>query len=129
VRSRISFLARLLLLKLLALFTLVTLSLYAPSTTNSLWDGAGGVSAILAKGTENSLQFLGDALSSVNFLVPRKGAVELTFRYIAMDKVMLFIGITVALYVSWLVLIGLAGTMRRKPARLHTVGGKSPQAR
>ena len=129
MRARIAFLTRLVFLKLVALFTLVFLSLYAPSTTNALWDNAGGVAVLLAKGTENSLQYFGATLSDVSFLVPKKGAVELTFRYVAMDKVMLFIGITIFLYLVWLLVVALVTSIvRRKPARLKSVdaSGSSP---
>src|SRR5262249_45134887 len=50
VRARISFLTRLVMLKLMAFFTFIFMALYTPSTTNSLLDGAGGVSTLVAKG-------------------------------------------------------------------------------
>jgi hypothetical protein len=127
VRSRITFLTRLVFLKLLALFTLVLLSLYAPVTTNMLWDGAGVAATALAKGVEGSLQFAGSAFGDIGLPAPRKGAVELTFRYVYMDKVMLFIGITIVLYLAWLVLVGLVlAAVRRRPARLRSVGADGP---
>jgi hypothetical protein len=128
VRSRISFLTRLIFLKIAALFTFVALSLYTPSTTNSLLDGAGRVSILLARGTDGGLQYLGSQLGDVSVLVPRRGAVELAFRFVAMDKVMLFIGITIVLYVFWLLLIGLTLGAFRRPDRLKSVdtGGKPP---
>jgi hypothetical protein len=122
LRERIAFLTRVVILKLAALFTFVALSLYTPSATNSLLDGAGGVAVVFAKGTENSLRFVGSSLGGASILVPRKGAVELAFRFVAMDKVMLFIGITIVLYLGWMVLIALTQGLRRKPARLRSVG-------
>ena len=129
MRSRISFLTRLVLLKLMALFVVVALSLYTPSTTNTLLDGAGQVSILLARGTDSGLQYLGGQLD-VSVLVPRRGTVELAFRFVAMDKVMLFIGITIVLYLMWIFLIAGALSLRRKPARLKSVGaGDSPPPR
>jgi len=114
VRSRIVFLTRLVGLKLAALFTFVILSLYTPSTTNALLDGAGGASKLVAQGTENSLQSLGGLLGDASILMPKKGAVELTLRYVGMDKVLLFIGITIALYLAWLFLFAAGrGALRR----------------
>jgi len=114
VRTRIAFLTRLVALKLAALFTFVMLSLYTPSTTNSLLDSAGDASKIFALGTENSLQSLGTLLGDANILMPKKGAVELTMRYVGMDKVLLFIGITITLYVAWLLLLASGrGAIRR----------------
>ncbi len=128
MRSRISFLSRLVFLKLAALFIFVALSLYTPSTTNSLLDGAGHVSLLLARGTDSGLQYIGSQLGDVSVLVPRRGAVELAFRFVAMDKVMLFIGITIVLYLGWILLIGVALAAIRKPDRLSSVdtGGKPP---
>lgn len=123
MRSRLSFLTRLVVLKLAALFTFIFLSLYTPSTTNTLLDGAGGVSTLLAKGTDNSLQFVGARLGDASALVPRKGAVELAFRFVAMDKVMLFIGITIALYLAW---IGLFATARGVKRRIDDMGTPRP---
>ena len=117
MRSRIAFLTRLVGLKLSALFIFVALSLYTPSTTNALLDGAGGASKFLAKGTESSLQSLGGILGDASILMPKKGAVELTLRYVGMDKVLLFIGITIALYLTWLLLIATGrGVLRRLDA-------------
>jgi hypothetical protein len=114
VRSRIAFLTRLVALKLAALFTFVILSLYTPSTTNALLDSAGGASKIFAEGTESSLMSLGGLLGDASILMPKKGAVELTMRYVGMDKVLLFIGITITLYVAWLLLLaGARGALRR----------------
>lgn len=123
MRSRLSFLTRLVVLKLTALFTFIFLSLYTPSTTNTLLDGAGGVSTLLAKGTDNSLQFVGARLGDASALVPRKGAVELAFRFVAMDKVMLFIGITIALYLAW---ISLFATARGVKRRIDDMGTPRP---
>lgn len=120
MRSRITFLTRLLLLKLLAFMTLVLLILYAPATTKTLWNGAGEVSVVLAKATDTSLQFIGGRLG----MPPKQGAVELMSHIVGMDKVILFMGITIALYASWLILTGLVtSAFRRKPARLEAVGG------
>ena len=129
MRSRLSFLTRLVLLKLFALFTFVILSLYTPSTTNTLLDGAGQVSLVLARGTDDGLQFIGGQLGEVRVLVPRRGAVELAFRFVAMDKVMLFIGITIVLYLAWIAFIGLTGAAFRRPVRLAPPdrGGNPPQ--
>jgi hypothetical protein len=114
VRSRIAFLTRLVTLKLAALFTFVILSLYTPSTTNALLDSASGASKIFAQGTESSLMSLGGLLGDASILMPKKGAVELTMRYVGMDKVLLFIGITITLYVAWLLLLaGGRGAIRR----------------
>ena len=118
MRSRLSFLTRLIFLKLAALIVFVILSLYTPSTTNTLLDGAGHVSILLARGTDDGLQYIGGQLGEVSFLVPRRGAVELAFRFVAMDKVMLFIGITIVLYIGWIVLLALMIAPFRKPARL-----------
>ncbi len=124
MRSRIGFLTRLVALKLTALFTFVLLSLYTPSTTNSLLDGAGDASKLLAAGTESSLQSLGSLLGDTAMLMPKKGAVELTMRYVGMDKVLLFIGLTIALYLAWLLFVaGIRGALRRLDA------SGSPRAR
>ena len=114
MRSRIAFLARLVWLKLAALIAFVLLSLYTPSATNTLLDRAGSASKMLAKGTESSLQLLGSSLGDVNALMPKKGAVELTFRFVAVDKVMLFIGITISLYLAWLLVFFSARTAKRR---------------
>jgi len=127
--SRISFLTRLVLLKLLALFVFVGLSLYTPSTTNTLLDGAGQVSILLARSTDSGLQYIGGQLGDVSVLVPRRGAVELAFRFVAMDKVMLFIGLTIVLYLSWIFVILAGQSLRRKPARLKSVGAGDPPPR
>lgn len=128
MRSRISFLTRLIFLKLAALFTFVALSLYTPSTTNALLDNAGQVSILLARGTDSGLQYLGAQFGDASVLVPRRGAVELAFRFVAMDKVMLFIGITIVLYLGWILLIALALGVFRRPERLRSIdtGGKPP---
>jgi hypothetical protein len=124
LRSRIAFLSRLVALKLAALFVFVLLSLYTPSTTNTLLDGAAEASKLFATGTENSLQSLGTLLGDTAMLMPKKGAVELTMRYVGMDKVLLFIGITIALYLAWLLLVaGARGAWRRIDA------SGSPRAR
>jgi hypothetical protein len=113
LRSRIAFLSRLVALKLTALFAFVLLSLYTPSTTNSLLDRAGDASKLLASGTESSLQSLGSLLGDAALLMPKKGAVELTMRYVGMDKVLLFIGLTIALYLVWLLFVaGVRGALR-----------------
>jgi hypothetical protein len=117
VRSRIAFLSRLVALKLTALFVFVLLSLYTPSTTNALLDGAGSASKLFAEGTENSLQSLGGLLGDSTILMPKKGAVELIMRYVGMDKVLLFIGLTIALYIAWLLVIATGrGALRRLDA-------------
>lgn len=123
MRSRIAFLSRLVALKLTALFAFVVLSLYTPSTTNSLLDGAGDASKLLAAGTESSLQSLGGLLGDAAMLMPKKGAVELTMRYVGMDKVLLFIGLTIALYLGWLLL--LAGG---RGAARAVAGSRNPRA-
>jgi hypothetical protein len=87
--------------------------LYTPSTTNSLLDRAGDASKLLASGTESSLQSLGSLLGDAALLMPKKGAVELTMRYVGMDKVLLFIGLTIALYLVWLLFVaGVRGALR-----------------
>lgn len=117
MRSRIAFLSRLIVLKLAALFVFVLLSLYTPSTTNALLDGAGTASKFFAQGTENSLQSLGGLLGDASILMPKKGAVELIMRYVGMDKVLLFIGLTIALYLVWLLVIATGrGALRRLDA-------------
>ena len=122
MRSRIAFLTRLLVLKLIAFLTLVLLILYAPATTKTLWDGAGEVAVVLAKATDSTLQFVGSRVGAP----PKRGAVELMSHIVGMDKVILFMGITIALYTSWLFLVGTAvGLFRRKPARLRSVGASS----
>jgi hypothetical protein len=132
LRSRIAFLSRLVALKLSALFVFVLLSLYTPSTTNALLDGAGEASKLFATGTENSLQSLGTVLGDAAMLMPKKGAVELTMRYVGMDKVLLFIGITIALYLAWLLLVGGARAAGRAPpvrsaaiARVRITAGRA----
>lgn len=129
MRSRLSFLTRLVFLKIAALFTFVILSLYTPSTTNTLLDGAGQVSILLARSTDSGLQYIGGYFGDASVLVPRRGAVELAFRFVAMDKVMLFIGITIVLYLGWIALVLLALAAFRKPARLAPPdeGGKPPR--
>lgn len=114
MRSRIAFLTRLVTLKLTALCAFVLLSLYTPSTTNTLLDGAGDASKLLALGTENSLQSLGGLFGDADMLMPKKGAVELTMRYVGTDKVLLFIGLTIALYLAWLLLLGGVRGVRRR---------------
>jgi hypothetical protein len=124
LRARIAFLSRLVALKLTALFAFVLLSLYTPSTTNALLDRAGDASKLLAAGTESSLESLGSLLGDTAMLMPKKGAVELTMRYVGMDKVLLFIGITIALYLAWLLLLGgVRGAWRRIEA------SRAPRAR
>lgn len=114
MRSRIAFLSRLVALKLTALFAFVLLSLYTPSTTNALLDGASDASKLLATGTERSLASLGGLLGDAAMLMPKKGAVELILRYVGMDKVLLFIGIALAIYLAWLLLVGgVRGAWRR----------------
>src|SRR5262249_50262495 len=114
VRARISFLTRLVMLKLMAFFTFIFMALYTPSTTNSLLDGAGGVSTLVAKGADNLLQYLSGQIGDVSYLVPRKGVVELAFRLVAMDKVMLFIGIAITLYLGWMLLITAGRGVKRR---------------
>jgi len=130
LRARIAFLSRLVALKLTALFAFVLLSLYTPSTTNTLLDGAGDASKMLAAGTESSLQSLGSLLGDAAMLMPKKGAVELTMRYVGMDKVLLFIAITIALYLAWLLLLGgLRGAWRRLDASGSPRGEKDARLR
>ena len=117
MRSRIAFLLRLIGLKLAAFFTFIALALYTPSTTNLLLDGAGGTSKLIAQGTEDALQSIGGALGDANALMPKKGAVELVLRYVGMDKVILFIGLAIGLYLAWMLLIaGGRGLLRRLDA-------------
>ncbi len=104
--SPIAFLARLVTLKFTTLFMFVLLSLYTPRTTLGLLDGAGEASRWLAAGTEGSLQSLGDLFGDASILIPRKGAVELAMRYVGVEKVLLFIGLAITLYVAWRLLIG-----------------------
>ena len=130
MRARIAFLSRLVALKLTALFAFVLLSLYTPSTTNALLDRAGDASKLLAAGTESSLESLGSLLGDTAMLMPKKGAVELTMRYVGMDKVLLFIAITIALYLAWLLLLGgLRGAWRRHDASGPPPGEKDARLR
>jgi hypothetical protein len=114
VRSRIAFLLRLIGLKLAAFFTFIALALYTPSTTNILLDGAGGTSKLIAQSTEDALQSIGGALGDANALMPKKGAVELLLRYVGMDKVILFIGLAIGLYLAWMLLIASGRGVLRK---------------
>jgi hypothetical protein len=108
---------RLVALKLTAFFIFVILALYTPSTANLLLDGAGGASKLIAKGTETSLESIGDMIGDANALMPRKGAFELLLRTFGLDKVLLFIGLTIALYLAWLLtLAGARGALRRLDA-------------
>ena len=117
MRSRIAFLARLIALKLAAFFIFVVLALYTPSTANLLLDGAGGASKLIAQGTESSLESIGGMIGDANALMPRKGAFELLLRTFGLDKVLLFIGLTIALYLAWLLLYaGMRGALRRLDA-------------
>jgi len=100
VRSRLAFLTRLVFLKLMAFLTLVLLIVYAPATTKTLWNGAGDVSVVLAKAIDGGLQFVGSELG----MKPKQGSVELLSHIVGLDKVILFIGITITLYVGWLIL-------------------------
>jgi hypothetical protein len=130
VGERISFLSRLILLKLIALLVFVLISLYAPSITNILLDRAAEVSKVMAQGTEDSLVYLGVSFGDGSYLTPKRGSVELAFRLIAMEKVILFIGISVVLYVLWILLVGSArggwrmmrgrGQTQTEAARLET---------
>ena len=111
--SRIGFLLRLTGLKLMAFIAFIALALYTPSTANLLLAGAGNASKLIAQGTETSLQSLGGVLGDTNALLPKKGAVELVLHIFGMDKVILFIGLTIALYIFWLlVLAGGRGVAR-----------------
>lgn len=113
MRSRIAFLTRLVTLKITTLFAFVLLSLYTPSTMNRLLDGAGDAAKVFASGMESALQALGSLLGDVTMLMPKKGAVELTVRYVGMEKVLLFIGMAIALYLAWLLVIaGARGAWR-----------------
>ena len=103
--SRIGFLIRLTGLKFMAFVTFILLALYTPSTANLLLAGAGNLSKAIALGTETALQSMGGALGDVNALMPKKGAVELVLHVFGMDKVILFIGLTIALYIFWLMLL------------------------
>ena len=105
MRSRIAFLVRLTALKFMAFLAFIALALYTPSTANLLLAGAGSASKLIAQGTENSLQSIGGVLGDVNALMPKRGAVELILHIFGMDKVILFIGLTILLYLLWLLLL------------------------
>lgn len=129
LRSRLAFLTRLVLLKFVALLVFVIMSLYTPSTTNTLLDSSSYVSKKLAYGTEKSLEYVGISFGAFSAMTPKKGSVELAFRLIAMEKVILFIGISVVLYLGWIFLVllvmsvtrGLTQTPRNpQAARLQT---------
>jgi hypothetical protein len=114
LRERIGFLTRLVGLKLTAFLTFILLALYTPSTTNALLGGAGRASKLVAQGMESSLQSLGGLLGDASILMPKKGAAELMLYLAGMDKVLLFIAITITLYVAWLiVLTGGRGAIRK----------------
>ena len=114
MRERIAFLTRLVGLKLAAFLTFILLALYTPSTTNALLGGAGSASKLVAQGLESSLQSLGGLLGDASILMPKKGAAELMLYLAGMDKVLLFIAITITLYIFWLVLLACGrGTIRR----------------
>jgi hypothetical protein len=117
VRSRIGFLLRLTALKFMAFLTFIALALYTPSTANLLLGGAGNASRAIAQGTESALQSIGAMLGDVNALMPKKGAVELLLHVFGLDKVIVFIGLTIALYVVWLLVIATGrGALRRLDA-------------
>jgi hypothetical protein len=114
LRERIAFLTRLVGLKLAAFLTFILLALYTPSTTNSLLGGAGSASKLVAQGLESSLQSLGGLLGDASILMPKKGAAELMLYLAGMDKVLLFIAITITLYIVWLMLLTCGrGAIRR----------------
>lgn len=122
MRERIGFLTRLIGLKLTAFLTFILLALYTPSTTNTLLGSAGSASKLVAQGMESALQSIGGLLGDASILMPKKGAAELMLYLAGMDKVLLFIGITITLYIAWLiVLTGGRGAIRR-------IGG-NPRAR
>ena len=113
MRARIAFLTRLVTLKITTLFAFVLLSLYTPSTMNRLLDGAGAAAKVFANWFESGLEALGRLFGDVTMLMPKKGAVELTVRYVGMEKVLLFIGMAIALYLGWLLVIaGARGAWR-----------------
>jgi hypothetical protein len=129
--DRIGFLTRLVGLKLAAFLTFILLALYTPSTTNTLLGNAGSASKLVAQVLESALQSLGGLLGDASILMPKKGAAELMLYLAGMDKVLLFIAITITLYLAWLLLLtGGRGTIRaiagsRNPraqaaARLHS---------
>ncbi len=114
MRERIAFLTRLVGLKLAAFLSFILLALYTPSTTNTLLGEAGSASKLVAKGLESSLQSLGGLLGDASILMPKKGAAELMLYLAGMDKVLLFIAITITLYIAWLLLLaGGRGAIRR----------------
>jgi hypothetical protein len=114
LRERIAFLTRLVGLKLAAFLTFVMLALYTPSMTNMLLGNAGSASKLVAQGMESALQSIGELLGDASILMPKKGATELMLYLAGMDKVLLFIGITITLYIAWLVLLaGGRGAIRR----------------
>lgn len=98
---QVSFLARLVVLKFLSLAVMVALALYAPSTLNALFDLSGGTGKWIAQTVEAGLTHLDKA----GIPRPKKGAVELASRFTGMDKVVLFIAITVSLYLAWFVFV------------------------
>jgi len=105
VYSRIGFLMRLTGLKILAFVTFIILALYTPSTVNTLLARAGDASKLIAKGAENSLESVGGMIGDANVLMPKKGAFELLLYVFGLDKVLIFIGLTIALYILWLLLL------------------------
>ena len=105
LRSRLSFLVRLTTLKFLAFVLFIALAIYTPRTASLLLDGASDASKMVAAGTENLLQSVGGLIGDANALMPRQGTVSIFLRLGGMEKVILFIGITIMLYVAWLLLL------------------------
>ena len=113
MRSRLSFLVRLATLKFLAFVTFIALAIYMPRTANLLLDGAGDASKMVAAGTEDLLQSLGNLIGDANALMPRQGTVSIFLRLGGMEKVILFIAITIMLYLLWVMLLaGGRGVVR-----------------
>jgi hypothetical protein len=112
--ARVSFLSRLIFLKMLAFIAFVFMALYTPSTTNHLLDRAGSVSLVMARGVDDLLQYLGAKFGDVSSFMPRKGSVELAFRFFNLEKVVLFIGIIIAMYIAWMLLTSLVSLATRK---------------
>lgn len=123
LQSRIGFLLRLTTLKLLAFLTFIGLALYTPSTANLMLSGGGNASKVIAAGTESTLQAIGGLLGDMNALMPKRGAVELLLHAFGMDKVIVFICLTIALYLGWLLLLaGGRGAVRT------IAGSRNPRA-
>ncbi|MCW5771640.1 MAG: hypothetical protein KIT16_08405 [Rhodospirillaceae bacterium] len=100
-------------MKIWALIAFVLISLYTPSTTNRLLDVANDGAKFLAQGTEYVLEHIGITFGTLSALAPKKGTVELAFRLIAMEKVILFIGIIIVLYLVWMALVLMVRSVTR----------------